>query len=84
MVVSGPADDLAALLESCAAEDIWARRVNVDYASHSAQVDAVRDELAEALAPVARTADGCASTPPSPRGVGHLPAHRRLLVPQPA
>ncbi|KUJ69192.1 hypothetical protein ACZ90_12640 [Streptomyces albus subsp. albus] len=52
VIVSGPADDLAGLLDACAAEGIWARRVNVDYASHSAQVDPLREELAAALAPV--------------------------------
>ncbi len=57
LLVSGPADDLTELLEVCAAEDIWARRVNVDYASHSAGVDALREELADALAPV-RPHDG--------------------------
>ncbi|QKV96341.1 SDR family NAD(P)-dependent oxidoreductase [Streptomyces sp. NA02950] len=52
LLVSGPADDLTELLDVCAAEDIWARRVNVDYASHSAGVDPLREELATALAPV--------------------------------
>ncbi|TGB16680.1 SDR family NAD(P)-dependent oxidoreductase [Streptomyces palmae] len=52
MIVSGPAEDLTELLDACTAEGIWARRVNVDYASHSAEVDALREELAAALAPV--------------------------------
>ena len=34
----------------CEAEDVRARRIDVDYASHSAQVDAIREPLIEALA----------------------------------
>ncbi|WP_327365147.1 type I polyketide synthase [Streptomyces sp. NBC_01217] len=44
-VVAGPVAGLEALLERCAADGVWARRVNVDYASHSPQVEAVRERL---------------------------------------
>ncbi|WEO99078.1 SDR family NAD(P)-dependent oxidoreductase [Streptomyces sp. FXJ1.172] len=53
LTVSGDPAALDELLALCAAEDIWARRVPVDYASHSPQVESVEDWLAEALAPLA-------------------------------
>nr|BFE27875.1 hypothetical protein GCM10010200_001260 [Actinomadura rugatobispora] len=49
-VVSGAPDALAELLAACAERDVRARRVEVDYASHSPQVDAVTGELRAALA----------------------------------
>ncbi|UNZ19550.1 type I polyketide synthase [Streptomyces sp. 891-h] len=48
-VVSGDAGVLEELLEACAADGIWARRVPVDYASHSPHVAGIRQPLAEAL-----------------------------------
>ncbi|MEV4518511.1 SDR family NAD(P)-dependent oxidoreductase, partial [Dactylosporangium sp. NPDC049525] len=48
-VVAGDLDALDELLAGCRAEDVRARRVEVDYASHSPQVDAVRDDLARLL-----------------------------------
>ena len=36
-------------MRRCEADDVRARRIDVDYASHSAQVDAIREPLAEAL-----------------------------------
>ncbi|KJY37901.1 type I polyketide synthase [Streptomyces katrae] len=48
-VVSGDVAALDALLAACEAEGIRARRVPVDYASHSAHVEAVRGELARLL-----------------------------------
>ncbi|GCE01097.1 type I polyketide synthase [Embleya hyalina] len=57
-VVSGDADALDELLARCEADGVRARRVEVDYASHSAHVEAIEAELAEVLAPVApRTGD---------------------------
>ncbi|WP_367435350.1 type I polyketide synthase [Streptomyces celluloflavus] len=53
MTVSGDSDALDGLLARCAAEDIWARRVPVDYASHSPQVESLKERLAEVLAPIA-------------------------------
>ncbi|ORA77630.1 type I polyketide synthase [Mycobacterium malmoense] len=50
VVVAGDADALAELMRRCEAQNVRARRIDVDYASHSAQVDAIREPLAEALA----------------------------------
>ncbi|OBJ22743.1 type I polyketide synthase [Mycobacterium colombiense] len=49
VVVSGEVDALAELMQRCEADNIRARKIDVDYASHSAQVDAIRESLAEAL-----------------------------------
>ena len=51
-VVSGEAAALDELLAGWTAAGAWARRVPVDYASHTAAVEAIRDELLTALAPV--------------------------------
>ncbi|MEU9036973.1 acyltransferase domain-containing protein [Streptomyces sp. NPDC048352] len=51
-VVSGAATQLDELLAACEADDIRARRIPVDYASHSAHVEAIEERLAELLAPV--------------------------------
>jgi polyketide synthase 7 len=48
VVVSGTVEGVEALVADCAARDIRARRIAVDYASHSAQVDGI----AAALRPV--------------------------------
>ncbi|MGW7696688.1 type I polyketide synthase, partial [Streptomyces asiaticus] len=50
VVVSGDVDALDELLAECEAEGIRARRVPVDYASHCAHVEAIEDELRQALA----------------------------------
>ncbi|MGF1430572.1 type I polyketide synthase, partial [Kitasatospora sp. LaBMicrA B282] len=52
IVVSGDNDALEELLERCAAEEVRARRIPVDYASHSAHVEALEAELLEVLAPI--------------------------------
>ncbi|MFF7653738.1 type I polyketide synthase [Streptomyces sp. NPDC007983] len=52
VVVSGEPAALDELLASCEADEVRARRVPVDYASHSAQVELLRDELLTLLAPV--------------------------------
>ena len=49
VVVSGEVAALAELLRRCDADNVRARRIDVDYASHSAQVDAIREPLAQAL-----------------------------------
>ncbi|MEW2395136.1 SDR family NAD(P)-dependent oxidoreductase [Streptomyces sp. NPDC046862] len=49
VVVAGSPDALEELLASCGAQDVRARRVAVDYASHSSHVEAVREELLDAL-----------------------------------
>ncbi|NUP26754.1 MAG: acyltransferase domain-containing protein, partial [Nocardia sp.] len=51
-VVSGAADALGEFLDGCAAEGVWARRIPVDYASHSAAVEQLRDRILADLAPV--------------------------------
>ncbi|WP_394620317.1 type I polyketide synthase [Lentzea sp. JNUCC 0626] len=51
-VVSGDNDALDELLTACEADEVRARRLAIDYPSHSAQVESVRDELAAVLAPV--------------------------------
>ncbi|WP_344318196.1 acyltransferase domain-containing protein, partial [Streptomyces javensis] len=52
VVVSGDADALVELLAECEAEGVRARRVPVDYASHCAHVEAIEEELRQALAGV--------------------------------
>ncbi|MET9701105.1 SDR family NAD(P)-dependent oxidoreductase [Streptomyces sp. NPDC006529] len=52
VVVSGEVAALEEFLAVCEADGVRARRIAVDYASHSAQVDLLREELAELLAPV--------------------------------
>ncbi|MER5587697.1 acyltransferase domain-containing protein, partial [Streptomyces asoensis] len=48
-VVSGEPDALDDLMAACDGEGIRARRIAVDYASHSAQVESIRDQVTEAL-----------------------------------
>ncbi|WP_410658220.1 type I polyketide synthase [Amycolatopsis sp. lyj-112] len=50
VVVSGDPEALDGLIETCEAEGVRARRIPVDYASHSAQVDVLRGELLDVLA----------------------------------
>ncbi|MGW4048059.1 type I polyketide synthase [Streptomyces sp. NPDC004721] len=50
VIVSGDADALDELLETCREQNVRARRVSVDYASHGRHVEAVREELARVLA----------------------------------
>ncbi|WTB13518.1 SDR family NAD(P)-dependent oxidoreductase [Streptomyces sp. NBC_00829] len=52
VVVSGEVGALDEFLALCEADGVRARRIAVDYASHSAQVDLLREELAELLAPI--------------------------------
>ena len=51
-VVSGEVDALDELLEVCETDGVRARRIAVDYASHSAQVEAIRERLRAELAPI--------------------------------
>ncbi|WP_286247280.1 type I polyketide synthase [Streptomyces graminofaciens] len=48
-VVSGDSAAMDELMEALAAQDVRARRIPVDYASHSPQVARIRDELLHAL-----------------------------------
>ncbi|MFE5602782.1 type I polyketide synthase [Streptomyces coelicoflavus] len=50
VVVSGDVAELEALLAACEADGVRARRVPVDYASHSAHVESVHEELGRVLA----------------------------------
>ncbi|MFE7567051.1 type I polyketide synthase [Streptomyces sp. NPDC057539] len=52
VIVSGDAGALDELLAGCEQRGVRARKVSVDYASHGAHVEAVRDELSRVLAPV--------------------------------
>ena len=52
-VVSGDVAALREFLAGCDADEIRARRIEVDYASHSAHVEGVRDQLLDALADIA-------------------------------
>ncbi|MEE1757447.1 type I polyketide synthase [Streptomyces sp. SP18CS02] len=49
VVVSGEPDALEELLAACAAQGTRAKRIPVSYAAHSAQVEAIREPLLEAL-----------------------------------
>ncbi|MFI1029122.1 SDR family NAD(P)-dependent oxidoreductase [Streptomyces sp. NPDC020951] len=49
-VVSGTPAELADLVAACEADGVRARLIPVDYASHSAHVEALRDEIRTALA----------------------------------
>ncbi|MGW2118058.1 type I polyketide synthase [Streptomyces zhihengii] len=51
-VVSGEPGAIAELVAACEADGVRARVVPVDYASHSPQVEAVRDELLAELGPI--------------------------------
>ncbi|MEV3993764.1 SDR family NAD(P)-dependent oxidoreductase [Streptomyces sp. NPDC049837] len=51
-VVSGDADAIVEFVAACQAEDIRARQVPVDYASHSAHVERIEAELLDVLAPI--------------------------------
>jgi polyene macrolide polyketide synthase len=52
MVVSGDPDALAELIGRCEAEGVKGREIPVDYAAHSAHVEALRTELLEACEPI--------------------------------
>ncbi|WP_405773471.1 SDR family NAD(P)-dependent oxidoreductase [Streptomyces sp. NBC_01538] len=54
-VVAGETVALAELLDTCEKDGVRARRIEVDYASHSAGMDPLRDELLDVLADIAPT-----------------------------
>ena len=78
VVVSGEPAALDELLAVCERDGARARRVAVDYASHSAQVEAIEAELLEVLAPVA---PGTGSVPVLLHRHRRLRRHRRLWTP---
>ncbi len=49
VVVSGEVPALDDLVQQCADRELRARRIDVDYASHSVDVECIREKLAEAL-----------------------------------
>jgi acyl transferase domain-containing protein/NADP-dependent 3-hydroxy acid dehydrogenase YdfG len=51
--VSGDHDALNELLAQCAADGVWAREIPAYVAGHSQQVEAIREELLDAFAPIA-------------------------------
>ncbi|MDQ0988722.1 type I polyketide synthase [Streptomyces sp. V2I9] len=52
VVVSGPVDALDTFAAHCVSHGVETRRIPVDYASHSAQVELIHDELLAALADI--------------------------------
>ncbi|MBB5801447.1 acyl transferase domain-containing protein/acyl carrier protein [Saccharothrix ecbatanensis] len=52
VVIAGEPTTLDSILAACQQDDIRARRIAVDYASHSHYVEALEDELLRVLAPV--------------------------------
>ncbi|WP_257232226.1 type I polyketide synthase [Streptomyces sp. Rer75] len=53
VVVAGDVDALDELLAACEADGVRARRIAVDYASHSTHVEAIEEKLARVLAGIA-------------------------------
>ena len=49
VVVSGEVAALEELIQRCGDQEVRVRRIDVDYASHSVEVEAIRDELADVL-----------------------------------
>jgi acyl transferase domain-containing protein/NAD(P)-dependent dehydrogenase (short-subunit alcohol dehydrogenase family)/acyl carrier protein len=52
LVVSGDTDAIGELRASCESEGVRAQPIAVDYAAHSAQIEALREELLDAFAPI--------------------------------
>jgi acyl transferase domain-containing protein/acyl carrier protein len=52
VIISGDADPLTELHDECAADGVWVRWIPVTYASHSPQIEAIREPLVTALGPV--------------------------------
>ncbi|MFI7318641.1 HAD-IIIC family phosphatase [Streptomyces venezuelae] len=52
VVVSGSPDELDAFVAVCEGDGVQVRRIAVDYASHSPQVEELRGELLDVLAPI--------------------------------
>ncbi len=51
-VVSGEPEALRELLAACEADSVRARAISVDYASHSPQIELIREQLLSDLAPI--------------------------------
>ncbi len=52
VVVSGECEALGELLQECTTDGVRAREIPVDYAAHSQQVEAIRDDLLEACSSI--------------------------------
>ena len=52
LVLSGEPEALEEIKESCEANEVRAQPIAVDYAAHSPQIEALREELLEAFAPI--------------------------------
>jgi polyketide synthase 12 len=52
VVVSGEMEALDELLAACEAEGTWARKIPVDYPSHSVAVEGIEERLAQDLGPI--------------------------------
>jgi mycoketide-CoA synthase len=52
-VVSGDSDAIDEIVAECEPDGVWARRIPVDYPSHSKRVEDLRDRLLEDLTPIA-------------------------------
>ncbi|HEX8052017.1 MAG TPA: type I polyketide synthase, partial [Thermoleophilaceae bacterium] len=52
VVVSGEMEALDELLAACEADGTWARKIPVDYPSHSVRVEQIRERMARDLAPI--------------------------------
>ncbi len=53
--VSGEPEAIEELIATCEERDIRAKRIAVDYAAHSSQIEQLKDELLEAFAPISPT-----------------------------
>ncbi|WP_433623995.1 SDR family NAD(P)-dependent oxidoreductase [Nocardia sp. CA-120079] len=51
-VISGDVSAVEEFLADCARDGVWARRVPIDYASHSKAIERIRDRLLAELAPI--------------------------------
>ncbi len=58
VVVSGESDALNGFLVACESDGVRARRIPVDYASHSRQIEEIREELLAACAPITPRSGG--------------------------
>ena len=52
LVLSGEVEAIEELIAGCEGNGVRAQRIAVDYAAHSAQIEALREELLEAFAPI--------------------------------
>ena len=84
MVLSGSPDALGKLLVDCEKREVRAQSIAVDYASHSTQIEAVREELLGILASIAPTHSEMPVLFDADRGADrNYRAWRRVLVSQP-